>query len=662
MIAADFFKKGYSMHIKPNRQTAFKLPGLLFASCLYFNLLHAQAPDQLISSPNKKIIVRCNVQKLIYSIDYNGENIIKDSRLGIIREDEDFSKDLSLIKAGLPLVVKDDYNILTAKKKHIAYLANKRVLQAQTASGKKMNIVFQVSNDGVAFRYEFPQRSTEIKKITREITSFHFNDNTKAWLQPKTEAQSGWEHTNPSYEAHYMMDIPGGTPSPTKNGWVYPALFYYKNVWILITEAALGRGYCGTALQQNAPGNEYSIGFPQSPEAFTNGALYPQSTLPWQTPWRIIALGNLKTIAESTLGTDLAFPAKKIDASFIKPGKASWSWIQKKDDLIVYSVQKKYIDFAAGMKWQYCLIDVNWDTKIGYDSIQLLANYAAKKNVGLLLWYNSAGAWNTVKYHPKDKLLNHEDRIKEFARIHAMGIKGVKIDFFAGDGQSMINYYQDILVDAAAYKLLVNFHGATLPRGWQRTYPNLMTTEAVYGYEMITFNQADADQAPAHIVMCAFARNAFDPMDFTPMCLYKIPRINRITTPAFELATSVIILSGIQHYAEGPEGMAHVPDFVKTFLQDLPSSWDDVRFIDGYPGKFMIVARKKGTKWYIAGINGEAGEKKWEIDVSFIKQKKIDLITDDDSNFFHRATLIPTNGKIEIKVKPNGGFVGVVDL
>jgi alpha-glucosidase len=646
---------------RSNRQTAFKLSGLLFSYCLYFNVLDAQAPDQFISSPNKKIIVRCNVQKLTYSIDYNGENIIKDSRLGIIREDEDFSKDLVLVKAGSPVTVKDDYNILTAKKKHIVYLANKRVLQAQTGSGKKMNIVFQVSNDGVAFRYEFPERSMEIKKIAREMTSFHFNDNTKAWLQPKTEAQSGWEHTNPSYEAHYRMDIPAGTPSPTKNGWVYPALFYYNNVWILITEAALGRGYCGTALQQYAPGNEYSIGFPQPPEAFTNGALDPQSTLPWQTPWRIIAIGNLKTIAESTLGTDVAFPAKKMDASFIRPGKASWSWIQKKDDSIVYSVQKHYIDFAASMKWQYCLIDANWDTKIGYDSIQLLADYGAKKNVGLLLWYNSAGGWNTVKYHPKDKLLNHEDRIKEFARLHAIGIKGVKIDFFAGDGQSMINYYQDILEDAAVNKLLVNFHGATLPRGWQRTYPNLMTTEAVYGYEMITFNQADADQAPGHIVMCAFARNAFDPMDFTPMCLYKIPRINRVTTPGFELATSVILLSGIQHYAESPEGMTHVPGFVQTFLQDLPSSWDDVHFIDGYPGKFMIVARKKGTKWYIAGINGEASEKKWEIDVSFIGQKRIHLITDDDSHFFDRSNVTPTNGKIEITVKPNGGFVGVVD-
>jgi hypothetical protein len=528
-----------------------------------------------------------------------------------------------------------------------------------------MNIIFQVSNDGVAFRYGFPEKSTDVKKIISEATSFHFNDSTKAWLQPKTEAQSGWEHSNPSYEAHYMMDIPAGTSSPGKNGWVYPALFHYRNVWVLITEAALGKTYCGTALQQNSPDNEYGLNFPQPPEKFTNGVLNPESTLPWKTPWRIITIGSLKTITESTLGTDLAIPAKKMDTSFIKPGKASWSWILKKDDSTVFNVQKKYIDYAADMKWQYCLIDANWDTMIGYDSIKILSEYATQKNIGLLLWYNSAGDWNTVKYHPKDKLLTHENRVKEFTRLKAMGIKGIKADFFAGDGQSMINYYQDILEDAAAYHLLVNFHGATLPRGWQRTYPNLMTTEAIYGYEMITFNQKDADQEPAHVVMSAFARNAFDPMDFTPMCLYRIPRIERVTTVAFELATSIIFLSGIQHYAESPEGMSHVPLYVKTFLQNIPAYWDDVKFLDGYPGKLYVVARRAGKKWYVAGINGESIEKELKLDLSFIKNKKGTIISagsaNEEPSFNLKTFNMPSSGEMNIILKGNDGFVAVFE-
>jgi len=637
---------------------------LLFAISLLsnINLLKAQI---VISSPDKKIAVKCNTSKAFYNISYNGKIVLRDSRLGVVREDEDFSKNLQLVKISSAVTVKDNYHLIIAKKSNITYTAIKRVIEMKVASGKKMNIIFQVSNDGVAFRYEFPEKSTDIKKITNEATSFHFNDSTKAWLQPKTEAQSGWEHSNPSYEAHYMMDIPAGTPSPGKNGWVYPALFQYKNVWILLTEAALGRIYCGTGLHQDSPDNEYHINFPQPPEKFTNGALNPESTLPWKTPWRIIVIGSLKTIAESTLGTDLALPAKKMDASFIKPGKASWSWILKKDDSTVFSVQKKYIDYAADMKWQYCLIDANWDTMIGYDSVKILSDYAAQKKIGLLLWYNSAGAWNTVKYHPKDKLLTHESRVKEFAKLQSMGIKGIKADFFAGDGQSMINYYQDILEDAATYHLLVNFHGATLPRGWQRTYPNLMTTEAIYGYEMITFNQKDADQEPAHSVMSAFARNAFDPMDFTPMCLYRIPRIKRVTTAAFELATSVIFLSGIQHYAESPEGMTLVPAYIKTFLQNIPSSWDGVKFLDGHPGKLYVVARRAGNKWYVAGINGENTEKELKLDLSFIKSKKGTIISagndNEEPSFNSKIFNIPSSGEMNIIIKGNDGFVAVFE-
>jgi hypothetical protein len=465
-----------------------------------------------------------------------------------------------------------------------------------------------------------------------------------------------------------MMDIATGTPSPGPNGWVYPALFKYKDTWLLITEAALGRTYCGTALQQNSPNNEYRINFPQAPEVFKDGkaTLNPESTLPWKTPWRIIAIGDLKKIAESTLGTDLALPAKKMNSSFIKPGKSSWSWILKKDDSTVYSVQKRYIDFAADMHWQYCLIDANWDRTIGYDSVKMLADYGKQKNVGVLLWYNSAGSWNTVKMTPKDKLLTHEDRIKEFGRIRAMGIKGIKVDFFAGDGQSMINYYQDILEDAAANHLLVNFHGATLPRGLHRTYPNLMTTEAVQGFEMITFNQNDANRFPDHATMVALVRNAFDPMDFTPMNLYRIPGIRRTTTSAFELATSVLFLSGIQHYAESPDGMQHVPEYVKNFLRKLPDSWDDVKFLDGYAGKLFVVARKAGSKWYVAGINGENVEKKLTLDLSFLKNKAGELIASGSSrgvepSFDLEKLILPSSGKMNITLRGNDGFVAVFE-
>ncbi|MEO6232571.1 MAG: glycoside hydrolase family 97 catalytic domain-containing protein [Ferruginibacter sp.] len=639
---------------------------IMLISLFCTRLLFCNAQSYTISSPNKNIIVTCNPQQAVYTISYKGNPVLKDSKLGVIRDDEDFSNNLKVINVSPPKIVTDHYTTLNAKKKNIVYNATERTIETKRSSGKKMNIIFRVSDDGVAFRYTFPEKSVDVKHISSEATTFHFFEGTKAWLQPKTEAQSGFEHSNPSYEAHYEMDQPVGNPSPGPNGWIYPALFKYNDTWIMLTEADLGGTYCGTALQQNSPGGEYKINFPEAPEKITNGALNPESTLPWATPWRIIAIGSLKTIMESTLGTDLARPAKKMDASFIKPGKSSWSWILKKDDSTIYSVQKKYIDFSADMHWKYCLVDANWDKTIGYDSIKLLADYGKQKAVGILLWYNSAGDWNTVNFTPHSKLLTHESRVEEFSRLQSMGIKGIKVDFFGGDGQSMINYYEAILTDAATYHLLCNFHGATLPRGWQRTYPNLMTTEAVLGYEMITFNQRDANVAPQHMIASAMIRNNFDPMDFTPMNLYKIPGRRRVTTAAYELATAVIFLSGIQHYAESPDGMEHVPEYVKDFLRKLPNYWDDVKFIDGYPGKLDVMARRSGNKWYVSGLNGENLEKNLSLDLSFLKNKKGKLIasgmaSSDEPSFEQKDIIVPSSGKMTVTLKGNDGFTAVFE-
>eukprot|EP01136_Pigoraptor_vietnamica_P007318 Opistho-1_new@41409 len=618
-----------------------------------FSLSSFAQSSYTVSSPDKNIVLTYNADQITYNISYDGKTVLRESKLGVVRADEDFSKNLKIVKVSAPTLISDSYTMLNAKKKNINYKATQRIIETVTQSGKKMNIVFRIANDGVAFQYEFPEKSDDIKKILTEATSFHFNEGTRAWLQPKAEAQTGFEHTNPSYEDYYRSNIATGTSSPGANGWIYPALFKDNDTWIMLTEVGLGRTYSGTALQQHSPDSEYKINFPQPAEVFTNGkaTLLPESTLPWRTPWRIIAIGSLKTIAESTLGTDLALPEKKMDFSFVKPGKSAWSWILKKDDSTVYKVQKKYVDLAADMKWQYCLLDANWDQLIGYDSVKVLADYAKTKNVGLLLWYNSAGSWNTVKFTPKDKLLTHESRIKEFARLREMGIKGLKIDFFAGDGQSMINYYEDILEDAAKYQLLINFHGATLPRGLQRTYPNLMTAEAVHGYEMITFSQGAANSAPQHMLLVALIRNNFDPMDFTPMNLYKIPNIKRATTAAFELSTAVVFLSGIQHYAESPEGISRVPDSIKNFLRNLPNSWDDVKLIEADPGKTFVVARKSGNKWYFAGLNGEKIEKTLNLDLSFLKGKKGEIITsgtntNDEPSFATKNIVV--NGTVNV--------------
>lgn len=624
-------------------------------------LLQAQSPNFELSSPDTRLRVKLVLSKgqLRYQIFQNQTILLEPSALGLVLDRTDLSKDLSLVSVSPLQKIRDEYRILNAKKSFVRYEAHQRSWKLKNKDGQVLEIVFRVNNEGVAFRYLVPTGKETLSKVMAEPTSFAFPKQSRAWLQPMAVAKSGWEATNPSYEEDYEQDIAVGTPSTKGAGWIYPALFKTWNTWILLTEASLDSTYCATRLAHESPSGEYRIGFPDAREIIKDKNLNPRAKGSFKSPWRVITIGSLATIMESTAGTDLAEKAMSVDASFIKPGKASWSWINSKDDFIIYDEQKKYIDFAAQMHWPYCLIDVNWDRNIGYDRMQELATYAKSKNVGLLLWYNSAGDWNTVKYTPKGKLLEGEARRAEFARIEKMGIKGVKIDFFGGDGQSVIKYYQDILLDAAKYHLLVNFHGATLPRGWSRTYPHLMTAEAVKGFEMVTFEQKVADHQPTHATMLPFTRNAFDPMDFTPMNLYKIPTsVQRKTTSAFELATSVVFLSGIQHYAESPEGMSHVPDFAQDFLRKLPNHWDDVKFIDGYPGKLCVVARRSGKRWYVAGINGEGKEKQLSLDLSFLKNAKATLLTDSDS-MLSQESIIPSQAT-SITMKANGGFVMVI--
>lgn len=618
---------------------------------------------QEITSPNKELTVSLIIRdkQAFYTVNRLGDKVLDESSLGLIREDQDFSKNLTLISSSKNELVKDDYTLKNGKRLLNHYLANKIVFHFQNNLNKKIDIIFQVSNDGVAFRYYFPDRDEKLTKITEEKTSYHFFEGAKAWLQPMSVAKTGYESTNPSYESYYQKEINVGTPAPTAAGWVYPALFKQKDTWMVISEAGLDGNYCATRLKQNSADGNYEIGFPDRREAFSGQNVYPESQLPWFTPWRIIAIGSLKTITESTLGTDLAYPAKaNINPDLFQLGKASWSWIILKDNSITYDIQKKYIDFAADMKWEFCLIDVNWDTKIGFDKMQELSAYAKSKNVGLILWYNSAGDWNSVKYTPKNKLNTRESRLNEFAMLQKMGIKGIKVDFFGGDGQSMIKYYLDIFEDAANFGLSVNCHGATLPRGWQRTYPNLVTMESIKGMEFITFEQANADEEPAHATTIPFTRNIFDPMDFTPMSLNKIPKINLKTTPAFELALPVIFQSGVQHLAETPEGIKKVPPFIKTFLQQFPPSWDDTKLIEGYPGKYVIMARKAGNVWYIAGLNGANTIKEINFNRAEFAGKTATLITDGDKNQSLTQTEISQNNTIKIAMKPYGGFVIVI--
>ncbi|USX29104.1 glycoside hydrolase family 97 protein [Oxalobacteraceae bacterium OTU3CINTB1] len=620
----------------------------------------AASPGAL-TSPDRHISVQLNAapgKPLTYTVSRDGKPVLLASELGLQLQGADLAGALTIAASSKVGTVTDKYQMATGKKRDITYSANEQTYSVQNAKKQKMDIVFRVSNDGVAFRYIVAEPSLPRKKLIQERTTFALPASAKAWLQPIAVAQTGWGRTNPSYEEHYQMDIPVGTVSPSPAGWVFPALFKAGDNWLAISEAGMDGSFQGSRLAPDSKGGKYSIGNPMKEEVYPDRGLLADVEGTLTSPWRLMAVGSLATVVGSTLGTDLAAPAIAFDRQLVKPGHASWSWALLKDDATVYDVQKKFIDYAADMKWDYTLVDADWDRKIGYEKMKELADYAATKNVGVLVWYNSSGPWNATEYSPKSKLLTHEQRVAEFKRLRQMGVKGVKIDFFNGDAQSMIAYYVDILNDAATAGLLVNFHGATLPRGWTRTWPNLMTMEAVRGFEFTTFEQADENKMPTHAAMMPFARNLFDPMDFTPMVFGDIPKIKRTGSNGFELATSVLYVSGIQHFAEVPEGMATVPAYVKGFLQELPRSWDDSRLVDGFPGKYAVVARRAGDTWYIAGINATESAKALTLDLSFAGGKQGTIIADGEEgerSFSQRS--IAAGKKAAVTIKPHGGFV-----
>ena len=593
-------------------------------------------------------------QQLVYTVQRAGEPVLLASRLGLVLEEGDFANGIRLVSASAVQPHREHYTLAAGKRSSVDYRANEQRFTVANAAGQNLVLTLRASNDGLALRYtvDGPDR----KHFKDELTSFAFAPEARAWLQPMSVAKTGWKRTNPSYEEHYLADIAVGTAAPTQAGWVFPALFRSGANWVALTEAGMDGRFHASRLQADSAGGVYRIGLPEPSEVFTGGHLLAETDGPMTTPWRVLAIGPLKTVMESTLGTDLAAPAVPFDKRRLKPGPAAWSWALLKDDGTVFDVQKRFVDYAGDMHWPYTLVDADWDRKIGDAKMKELADYAKTKNVGLLAWYNSSGAWNDTEYSPKSALLTRADRQREFARLKALGVKGMKIDFFGGDGASMQAYYVDLLKETAAAGLLLNFHGATLPRGWARTYPNLLTTEAVKGLEYTTFTQEDQDKVVRHAATLPFARNLFDPMDFTPMVFGDIPNIRRATRNGFELAESVLFLSGIQHYAETPEGMATTPAYVKTLLRELPRHWDEVRFLDGEPARFVVLARRAGRQWFVAGLNADDTPREIHLDLGWLGRRAGQLISDGEGprDFAESRIAAPA---ATLTLAPHGGFV-----
>ncbi len=631
----------------------------------------ADSPQQIsrpieISSPDGKLTAQFKLQdgRPVYSIRLAEQLLLADSPLGLLCSSGDFTRQMQIAGVSDSVPAEQAYTLPHGKRSRCLYQANQRTITLENQHRQPIEIIFSVSNDGVGFCYRLPQTvDRQQTSVLHEATGFAFPEGTISWLHPMHDAKTGWEKTYPSYEAHYEIAQPVGKPAPYDAGWAFPALFCVGQAgWVLVSETNVDQTYCACRLAKESAGGIYRIAFPRAAEhRGPQDPVEPQIQLPFTSPWRIVIVGkDLRTIVESTLATDLAAPSKISDSAFIRPGRASWSWLRYDSGGTELGKLKEYLDMAARLGWEYMLVDCDWDRKIGYEKIAQLAQEADAKGVKLILWYNSNGQWNTAPMTPKDRMHLPAVRRQELRRLKEMGIAGIKVDFFGGDKQATMQLYMDILKDAADFGILCNFHGATLPRGWQRTWPNMITTEAVMGMEYCTFDQRNTDLQPQHCCVLPFTRNVVAPMDFTPVVMSRsIRSVRRVTSPAFELALPVIFESGIQHFGLAPFEAAGLPEFAVDYLKAVPTAWDETRFVAGYPGRDVILARRKQTAWFAAGINGEKTTKQMAFDLSFLPAGQAAvLITDSPSDDTLIMEKIDTAAKqFTIELKPCGGFV-----
>lgn len=633
------------------------------ALCVLFFSSYAQ--DATVSSPDKNLKVNLLVDKgtPMYSVVYKGRTVLENSPLGLKTNSGDFSKEMRYLSKVESTVAKD-YAQDRIKKSNIQYRANRVVLTLENAEKKAISLVFQVSNNDIAFRYELPSWSPTMSCVVeQEATGFKFPSSATTFLSPMMKPMTGFARTAPSYESSYSADAPM-SESTSKGGYVFPGLFHVGGKdWVLLSETGVSSLYCASHLSAYSKDGVFTIEYPDIKQNNGFGSSGAAISLPGATPWRTITIGDgLKPIVETTIPFDVVEPLYEPSLKY-RYGRSTWSWIVWQDNSMNYEDQVKFIDLAAELKYEYILMDALWDTNIGKEKMSQLVKYAASKGVEVFLWYNSNGSFNDAPQGPRNKMSTAIERKKEMKWLRETGVKGLKVDFFGGDKQETMRLYEDILSDANDYGLMIIFHGSTLPRGWERMYPNFVGSEAVLASEMLIFSegirQAEAYNATLH----PFIRNTVGSMEFGGTLLNKYlvkgnqGRNKRLTTDIFQLATAVLFQNPVQMFGLTPNNLNDVPSFEIDFMKQVPTTWDETVFIDGYPGKYCILARRHGNQWYVSGVNAGKEPLVKKIKVPMLSGGKVTMLADNKKGEPYQKDLEVRNNQIDIEMQPGGGIV-----
>ena len=654
---------------------------LLFTLCLTATVLSAQ--EATVSSPDGKLSVTVtnDNQAAWYEVTYNGQTVVEKSALGLKTNVGDLTEGLTMGSIHQTTVEKD-YDMDRVKASHISYKANRLDVDFTNAKGLCMNVVFQVSDNNVAFCYRLPRPERNNPKcaiIYKEASAFRLPAGTKTFLCPQINPMTGWERTKPSYEEVYKADAPMTQRSQYGHGFTFPCLFRVPSValptqqssesaWVLISETGVSSAYCGSRLSDYNASTGYTIAYPMEGENNGIGSSTPGIALPGSTPWRTITVGSsLKPIVETTIQYDGVEPLYEPSINY-GSGRYTWSWLIWQDNSINYDDQVKFIDLASKMGFEFCLVDNWWDQNIGRERIAELSRYAQSKGVSLMLWYNSNGFENDAPQTPRQCMNTGMARDREMAWLKSVGVKGIKVDFFGGDKQETMKLYEDILYDANRYGIQCIFHGCTMPRGWERMYPNYVSSEAVLASENVYFNEDAARRQPFDLTMHPFCRNASGTMDWGGIIMNKYlskdnkSRHTRKTTDIFEMASGITMQAAIQCVAMQPNNLTEneLPELELDWLKAMPTTWDETQFIDGYPGRYAVLARRHGDDWYVAGISALKEPLKLTLDLPmFTAGSQLKYYVDDPKTGQPVLTTLKVDkkGKAKVEIQPNGGLI-----
>ena len=639
-----------------------KIKRVLLSLCLSPIFLYGQdiqSPDGLL-----KVILKSESEKTTYVVTYKNKTMLEESPLGLESTIGDFSTGLTFLSESKKQI-EENYYLPNGKTSRIHYLANELTVSYLNKNKDTLQVLFRVSNNDIALAYRLASPKQTHCTIKRELTGFNFPAHTTTFITPQAPSGEGWMKTKPSYEEEYTNEEPIGTPSKYRLGYTFPALFHLGNTgWVLLSETGVTSRYAGTRLSEGNQDGLYTIAFPEKEENGGMGDNTVTSNLPLITSWKTITVGEtLKPIVETTSAYNGMKPVYAASQPY-KPGRSTWSWILWQDESCNYKDQQIFIDLAAEMGYEYILIDALWDKQIGYENMPSLIAYAQSKGVDVILWYNSNGAWNDAPQGPKQRMDTAPARQKEMAWMKSLGVKGIKVDFFGGDKQTTMKLYEDILTDANQYGIFVVFHGTTLPRGWERMYPNHMGSEAALVSENLVFSQDFANKEAYTSTMLPFTRNAVSAMDFGPVFFNK--RFSkqadkgtiRKTTDAFQLATSILYQSPVQHFGITPNNIQEQPEYVINFMKKIPTTWDETRFIDGYPGKYCVMARRFGSKWYIGATNASNSLQSYTLSLPWLIGKEVTVLFDHkDRSVGFKTAKIDKKGLLKIELENLGGCV-----